>query len=365
MEHPSIYLEPDWVNTIRTHAPDSERRGILGNEQLALIYEQKWFKFLVPEAYSGLQIPLPRQVRLEEGLAWANGSFGWVVTLCSGAGWFGGFMEAEFASKIFNDAKLCLAGSGAATGAAVITGNGYVINGEWNYASGVHHATHITANCIIKQGDKTVLTNEGSPLILPFIVDRKDVSVIPAWKFVGMMGTGSDAYQIKNLAVDKEHCFNINPKFPVVDAPLYHYPFLQLAEVTLAANLSGMAVHFTDLCSSIFAERIQRSATSMLQKDKLTDILNEVETRIANARTHFYTVVDRSWQVVIDKSTLSEEAAHEVSVASRNLAKVSRESVDTLYPYCGLMAANPETELNQVWRDIHTAGQHSLLTFDA
>jgi hypothetical protein len=53
----------------------------------------------------------------------------------------------------------------------------------------------------------------------------------------------------------------------------------------------------------------------------------------------------------------------EVSLYSRNLAKISRECVDLLYPYCGLAAANTDTEINQVWRDLHTASQHALLTF--
>ncbi|RYD84433.1 MAG: acyl-CoA dehydrogenase, partial [Sphingobacteriales bacterium] len=90
MQHPSTHLKPEWIKTIRENAPVAEQMGMLHPLQLALIYEQKWFMFLVPEAYSGLQLDLHKQVRLEESLAWANGSLGWVVTLCSGAGWFGG-----------------------------------------------------------------------------------------------------------------------------------------------------------------------------------------------------------------------------------------------------------------------------------
>jgi hypothetical protein len=45
------------------------------------------------------------------------------------------------------------------------------------------------------------------------------------------------------------------------------------------------------------------------------------------------------------------------------LAKLSINAVDTVYPYCGLMAASTETTINHVWRDIHTASQHTLLTY--
>ncbi|MET3501026.1 alkylation response protein AidB-like acyl-CoA dehydrogenase [Mucilaginibacter rubeus] len=360
--HPSQNLKPEWVDIIRKAAPAAEQAGKLQPDQLALIYEQGWFKFLVPKAYSGLQLALPQMVRLEESLAWANGSLGWVVTLCAGAGWFGGFLDPALAAEIMTNPQLCLAGSGASTGTATISGDGYIINGTWKYASGAHHATHITANCIIKKGDETVLNDDGEPLILPFIFDKKDVRVLPAWRYVGMMATGSDAYEVKDLYVDKNRCFKIDPQYTVVNEPLYRYPFLQLAEATLAANLSGLAVHFLDLCGPAFDERMKNPRLTNPQKRYIKQLLADQTTLLNEIRAEFYEVVDNSWN---NFDSDDNNGLPEVSLMSRKLAKVSRESVDRLYTYCGLSAANPDTEINQVWRDLHTAGQHSLLTFES
>ena len=360
INHPSYHLKPEWVKIIRDAAPDAEKAGMLQPGQLELIYEQGWFKFLVPKVYSGLQLALPAMVRLEESLAWANGSVGWVVTLCSGAGWFGGFLSPKIAQKLLSNPHLCLAGSGASAGTATITNNGYIINGSWKYASGVHHATYLTANCIIKQGEETVFDEDGNPLILPFIFDRKDVTLLPAWKFIGMMGTGSDAYEVINLFVEKYRCFKIDPDHAVISESLYQYPFLQLAEVTLAANISGLAVHFTDLCVPIFDEKIKGEKLSSSQKITLKQTLEDLTNTLNNVREEFYQALDASWQ-----GNLTGKATHleQVSANSRKLAKTARECVDELYPYCGLQAANPDAEINQVWRDLHTASQHSLLTF--
>ncbi|MDN3582334.1 acyl-CoA dehydrogenase [Mucilaginibacter flavus] len=358
--HPLQLLKPEWVKTIRDTAAEAEQLGALHPDQLALVYEQGWFKFLVPQAYSGLQLALPDMVRLEESLAWANGSLGWVVTLCSGAGWFGGFLSPGIANQLLNNTHLCLAGSGASTGTATITDGGYIINGTWKYASGAHHATHITANCIIKNGNETVLNADGTELILPFIFEKKDVQVFPAWKYIGMVATGSDAYKVTNLFVEADRCFKIDPEFTVVDEPLYRYPFLQLAEATLAANISGMAVHFLDLCASIFEEKQLAKRFSADQKKFTKQLLADAKHLLNQTREDFYQAVDASWQ-----SGLTQPAGHlhEVSQTSRNLAKTARECVDRLYPYCGLQAASPDTEINQVWRDLHTASQHALLTF--
>jgi hypothetical protein len=53
----------------------------------------------------------------------------------------------------------------------------------------------------------------------------------------------------------------------------------------------------------------------------------------------------------------------DVSRTSHALAVVARQWVDTLYPYAGLGAANVGSEINRVWRDVHTASQHPLLVF--
>ena len=362
IEHPSAYLKPEWVEIIRRNSAEAERAGKLHPNQLALIYEQQWFKLLAPATYTGTETPLPELLRIEEALAWANGSLGWVVTLCCGAGWFGGFLAPDKAREVFALKEVCLAGSGAATGEAQITSDGYKVTGQWKYASGVHHATHFTANCIIKEGEKTIADEDGNPMILPFIFDRKDVKIIPAWKMMGMMATGSDAFEVSNLEVPHQNCFKIDPEAAIIKSPLYLYPFRQLAETTLAANISGIAIHFIDLAKELIETRIQHKTFEQAHKTQMRRVVDEAEAQIAEARADFYHAADESWARMVG-GELDEKSLNEASSTSRILARAAREWVDRLYPYCGLAAADFDSEINQVWRDLHTASQHSLLTF--
>ena len=361
--HPSAFIDQEDVKSIRNVAVEAELLGMLHPEQLLVVYKRKWFKLLVPQMYSGLQVTLPDLVRLQEAISWTDGSTGWVVTLCSGAGWFGGFISSEMAHKVFSEPHVCLAGSGAAGGTADITGTGYIINGIWKYASGAHHATHITANCVIRKDGQPVLDEDGQPLVLPFIFDKKDVNVLPAWKYVGMVATGSDAFEIKNLEIVSDRQFKIDPSAVIVHDPLYYYPFLQLAEATLAVNLSGMAIHFMDLCEDIFDEKIKGIKLTDEQKLLLTNELSSAINNINLLRKDFYEAVDQSWDAIRNNNVVPDEQLNRVSITSRKLARSARENVDRLYPLCGLAAASTETEINRAWRDLHTASQHSLLTF--
>lgn len=361
--HPSSFITADDINAIRNDAAEAEQMGMLHPRQLEVIYSNQWFKLLVPRAYTGQQIALPNLVRLQEAISWTDGSTGWVVTLCSGAGWFGGFIDSQVALQVFNNANVCLAGSGAVGGTAEITSTGYTINGSWKYASGAHHATHITANCAIKNNGEVVLRDDGEPLVLPFIVDKADVKILPAWKYIGMVATGSDAFEVKDLAVSHNRQFKIDPTAVIADGSLYHYPFLQLAEATLAVNISGMAIHFIDLCADVFKDRMDNPRLSNQQKIILIDELALANEQMDGLRRAFFEAVDISWESIANNKHVSDAMLNAVSATSRHLAITSRQIVDRLYPLCSLVAASTDTEINRAWRDLHTASQHSLLTF--
>src|SRR5258708_36280961 len=75
----------------------------------------------------------------------------------------------------------------------------------------------------------------------------------------------------------------------------------------------------------------------------------------------FYTAVESSWLECLEGRPWQQALLKEVSEASRRLATEARALVDELYPWCGLKAANRSTEINRVWRNLHTASQHPLL----
>lgn len=359
ISHPSAFIKQEWQLIIRNTAAEAEQLEMLHPEQLALIYRQKWFKALMPAAYGGLNFSLPELIKLQEGLSWADGSFGWVFTLCCGAGWFAGFIDKPLAADLFAGDYTCLAGSGVLNGEAVCTASGYRVSGQWNYASGAHHATHFTANCIIKKGNDVVLNEHGDPLILAFIIDRNDVQLLSTWKYVGMVATGSNSFKIENVHVERNRSFKIDPAFATLPQKLYQYPFHQLAEATLAANLMGMAIHFIDLARVIIEQRTTLNKYTAQQTAFLHDKIKNITVNLDLLRAGFYNAVDASW------AETNNETLQQVSITSRQIAKAARNSVDDLYPYCGLQAASPHTEVNRVWRDIHTASQHTLLVFES
>ncbi len=361
LPHPSQIIKPNWLQLIREEAPVAENARSLTEKQLQLIYDQKWFKLFVPKEIGGLEEALPEAIALEEALAWADGSFGWTVTLCSGAGWFVGFLNSDFATEVFRSDKVCLGGSGAPTGKAEITENGYSISGRWKYATGSAHLTHFTSNCIVTKNNEPILDKSGEILILPFVFHKSQVSVIPDWNTIGLIATSSNAFEVQDLAVPVQRSFKIDAEAAKIDQPVYRYPFLQFAEATLAANISGMALHFIDCAKDVFSKRKENKKFTEPQEQVMIDAITAAKSKLGDARSDFYQAVNKSWKIHKTGGLENLQVLEEVSIASRNLASVARSQVDKLFPLCGLIAVDPCTEINRVWRDIHTASQHTLL----
>lgn len=350
-------LLAEHAGLIRQRAAAAEQRGELHPDVLELVYREKWFRLMAPKRFGGLALPLPAVVRLEEELASADGSVGWTVTLCAGAGWFAGFFGASAGlDKLFSDPRMCIAGSGASDGVAErLADGGYRVNGRWAYASGARHATAFTANCVIWADGAPVLEANGQPKVRPFLFLRREVEVSTDWKAMGLVATGSHGFSVTDLELPAERVFAIDAEAAVDDSPLYRYPFLPLAQATLAVNSSGMAGHFLDCFEQLFTARVARGHLGAEAGAGVREDLWRARQELMGCREDFYAALDASWAQGVGYD--------EVSRSSFELAAVSRRLVDMLYPLAGLSAARVDSEINRVWRDLHTASQHPLLVF--
>jgi alkylation response protein AidB-like acyl-CoA dehydrogenase len=296
----SILTERD-IRRIERHARAADTAGFLHPVQRALLHQRGWLKMLAPRASGGAELPLPQVVRLEEAVAAVDGSMGWVLTLCAGAGWFGGFLAPELARAIIATPRL-------------------------------------------------------------FLVPAAQVRIVPSWGSIGLRASASHSYRIDGEWVGKEYGFAIRPEAATADGPLYRFPFYSLAFVTLAANVAGMAAHFMRLARPCMARRRHAvKGLPLLEVPEVAALLRDKEQAHAAARQRFYAVLDRGWALVAAGTQLDAADMQAIQASSLELVAASRAAVDELYPYCGLYAAHEDSTINRVWRDFHTASQHSLL----
>ena len=343
----SYLIAAEAVEMIRNTAAAAERANQLHPAQLELIYRNNWFNLFVPKANGGLELSFPEALQLEEAMAWVDGSFGWTVTLCSGANFFIGFLEAPIAAELFSNPKVCFSGSGAATGTAELKVDGYHIAGHWKYATGAPHATIFTCVCNLKENGMILKDGNGIAATAAFWLYPSEVKLYHDWNMMGMKATASLSFEAGPVIVPTNRRFEIDPAYAVLPQAVYRFPFLQFAETTLCANFSGMAMRFLELYFHHAAE--PDKAAIKLQQE------------LMEARDIFYEKINSSWTSLTQQSQISDNLLTEISNRSRALYAVCNKLMQVLYPAMGMYAADSSTEANRIWRNFFTASQHKLL----
>lgn len=346
-------------------AARADEQGELHADVLALLHRHRWLRMLAPQACGGGEWPLPDVVRLEEAVAGADGSTGWLLTLCAGAAWFAGFWPPGLARRILATPDLCLAGSGAPTGVAAREGlgaaAGWRVTGQWAHASGSPLATHFTFNALLQDQGQPLRDAQGRPRACAFVLPAAQVQMQPSWRSIGLRASASNAFTVTQAFVPAEQAFDIAVEAATATGPLYRFPFGALAAVTLAANLLGLAGRFLAAAGPLIERRVMQRAAARGGAIASQAPANWQAARQAlqAAREAFYLGLDTTWQHAASGQPVDAGQAQALEALSHALARTAREAVDAVYPDCGLHAADPRTELNRIWRDLHTATQHA------
>lgn len=339
------------IEKLRIHTAAAEKAGVLHPDQLRIIQEEKWFHLFVPKEYGGLELSLPEAVRLEETIAYADGSTGWVVTLCAGAAMFIGYFQKDLRDEVFANKHVCIAGSGKISGTALPGDHDFLVNGKWPYASGAPFADWLTANCRIAN----------SSSVSSFIFKKEEVTLEPSWNYIGLNATAGHSFSVKDTRVAQNRSFIISPQTATLPHPIYRFPFLQMAQATIAINIAGMCTCFFEVATNMIERKETEHPTSADTKEKGLLLLKKAIEECKELKKTFYKQLDNSWMEHVKKGYVSSIMLSDLSQSALIMAQRSRSLANEVFPYCGLAASMQSNIINQVWRNINTASQHSLM----
>jgi alkylation response protein AidB-like acyl-CoA dehydrogenase len=83
---------------------------------------------------------------------------------------------------------------------------GYRITGTWSFGSGSRHASWLGAHSfVIERDGRPRLHPDGKPVELTMVIPRAVAAIDPRWDVIGLRGTGSDAYSVRDLFVAEDH----------------------------------------------------------------------------------------------------------------------------------------------------------------
>lgn len=342
---------------LKTNFFEIDKTKKLNSEILHFLYENNFFKLFLNEELGGSEYNLLQVAEIIDKTSFHDGNIGWLTAIGSGGNYFYKYMDKDVSQEIFKGDKSVIAGSAAPTGKAIeIDENTYQINGNWKYNSGSAYATTFTANAKVYDS-----SDEPQKKIISFAINSKDVQVINDWNTFGLRATSSDTITIESATVDKNHTFNIFSQPRNKSILSFDFPFYQFAQVTFAAVILGLGKRFISESEIILkSNKLKWNISSPRKSGIIEDLINDSKVIIKDYSDKFYSVIEYlSHQSRINSISNSEEK--QVSNLCVEINKKVFEVSTRLYRHLGMIAADENSAINKIFRDIGTACHHVML----
>ena len=320
------------------------------------------FCLYAPQALGGPELDPLTAFRVVETISRADGSAGWCVFNGSAITSALSRLTVDAVKEIFGDPPAML-GSGSARpkGAATITEGGYVINGRWNYLSGIDHSTALFLNCrLLKQDGSPARNDDGSPATQVVVAPVASGTVIDNWTTLGMRGTASNDCEYSDVFVPARHSYRRgDPSYH--PGPLYNpaQTSILISWTLAAANALGMARGAMNAFHDLATGAGTTNSPMLLRDRNYVQITyGECEAILDGARTYVLDAVGSMWDAQVNQKDDLMDRAVRARLAITHAIRRSVDVVDRLFNVAGTNAIHRSVGLERFFRDLHVSGQH-------
>lgn len=320
------------------------------------------FCLYAPQALGGPELDPLTAFRVVETISQADGSAGWCVFNGSAITAALARLTVDAVKEIFGDPPAML-GSGSARpeGTATITEGGYVINGRWNYLSGIDHSTALFLNCrLLKPDGSPARNDDGSPAMQVVVAPVASGRVIDNWTTLGMRGTASNDCEYSNVFVPARHSYRRgDPSYH--PGPLYNpaQTAILISWTLAAANALGMARGAMNAFHDLATGSGTTNSPMLLRNRNYVQITyGECEAMLDGARTYVLDAVGSMWDAQVGQKADLMDHAVRARLAITHAIRRSVDVVDRLFNVAGTNAIHRSVGLERFFRDLHVSGQH-------
>jgi alkylation response protein AidB-like acyl-CoA dehydrogenase len=353
----------DLVPTIAQSAAQTERERKVLDTNFAAIAATGAFRFFVPKRFGGFEYPLDAFVDIGLALGQACASTAWVTTFCMEHNWMLAQFPQRAQEEIFGNQPYVIApGAISPNGRARVQRDGYVLNGRWQWGTGVMHSDWALLSGVVEGTDELKL----------FVLPIAQVRIVDVWHVDGMAGTGSNDMVVENVFVPGHRSQSIGAmSLGRADGGLWHgtpmYRMPMLPILYLAAGVPAIGA-----AQGALKRFAQRAGTRTLFGTKVVQAeRTEVQIRIGAARCKLDSaeLIARQvaaetsrWGLADDVCPLEQRVRHRALMA--HAVRMARDVVRDLFEASGASSHLMTEPLQRAHRDVHTIASHTVFDSD-
>jgi len=357
----SVIARAEAVQSAVAAASDEIEQGRrLPPALLDKLHEAELFRLLLPRSSRGIETDPVTFFHVIETIAQADASTAWCLSQAGGCAMSAAYLDPPVAHAIFSDRRAVLAWGPGPRVKAVECEGGYKVSGVWAFASGGRHATWLGAHCpIFKADGSPKLDDNGLQVERTMLVRTEDVEWTDIWNTVGLRGTASDQFALKDFFVRSDH--SITREFEREcreDGPLYRMGNGTCYQVGFSGVACGIARGALDCFLDLARNKVPRGGKSPLKDNAVVQSgLAQSEANLRAARAYLLQSMAEIWKHLCAGKMIRVEQRMTVRMASTHAIHKAREAVDFAYNAAGATAIFDNHPLERRFRDIHTVTQ--------
>lgn len=316
----------------------------------------------------GEELSPMQQIEVIETVSAIDGATGWNLMIgIEVMGLLGAALEPSVAQDIYAKPELIAAGALNPQGRAVRTDGGYLVTGQWPFASGCHNADWFWGQCIVTSNGQSVRTADGVELI-EATIPAADFEILDTWHVGGMRGSGSHDVAVHDVFVPDRLITRVAAGGSAAmrftdDSPLYRFPsFARLAYNKVGVS-TGIAKAALEAFKTLASEKTPRASRTLL-RDKVAvhSVYAEAAALQRSSRAYVMEAVAEVWDIVVAGGEPTVDQRMHVHLASSSAAENAVRVVEMLHTAAGASANFETCPLERQVRNVRVVPQHLMVS---
>jgi alkylation response protein AidB-like acyl-CoA dehydrogenase len=346
-----VEIAADLEALVRQHADQAERERRLSRPVAEAFAATGLYRIAAPEDLGGLDADPMTQIQVIETVSKFDGSAGW--NLMIGIETFGLLAPGCGACReLIADPAVVMSSSTAAVGRADRDGDGYRVNGRWQFVSGCHNGSVFGATVRLYEDDEPVSQNVYA------IVPAPDYQILDTWHVGGMCGSGSHDVVVEDVWVPARQI--VAPLGGAdSDSAQLRFPLGARLAFNKVAVALGLARAGIDAFVALAEGKVPRFTSASLRDRRASQrAVAEAEVRVLAARALVLQLVEVMWEQVLSGSHITTRERAVFQLACSDAVRSAVAAVDLVSDAAGTTANQKEHPLERIGRDVRVVRQH-------
>jgi indole-3-acetate monooxygenase len=318
------------------------------------------FHVMVPRELGGLEATSDQLLDVFEELAYADGSVGWSLMANASANAYLAYLDRAAGTAAAAKPGSTIAGQFSPLGRIVREDGGFRVSGSFQFGSGSDHAAYLGgAGFVLGPEDQPEIGPDGLPVYLVFFVPRDGVVFKGNWDVMGLRGTGSFDYDVKEQFVEAGWTFPIFGFDVRSGGPLFGIGPIALAGIGHAGWGLGVARRALDEVARIAAAgRARMGATPLKDQQVFQRELGQKALALRSVRLLARDAFARAVEQVRQSGPLTFAAVPELMAMTAYLTEVAEDATLFAYRFAGSQGLRNPSVVQRCFRDVMTGGLH-------